>query len=30
VTNPELKPEQTQAWEVGTELSFLDGARAWT
>jgi len=25
VTNPELKPEQTQAWEVGTELSFLDG-----
>ena len=25
VTNPALKPEQTQAWEVGTELSFLDG-----
>jgi TonB-linked SusC/RagA family outer membrane protein len=25
VTNPELKPEQTQAWEIGTELSFLDG-----
>ena len=25
VSNPELKPEQTQAWEVGTELSFLDG-----
>ena len=25
VTNPELKPEQTQAWEVGTELSFFDG-----
>jgi outer membrane receptor protein involved in Fe transport len=25
LTNPELKPEQTQAWEVGTELSFLDG-----
>ena len=25
VTNPLLKPEQTQAWEVGTELSFLDG-----
>ena len=25
VTNPTLKPEQTQAWEVGTELSFLDG-----
>jgi TonB-linked SusC/RagA family outer membrane protein len=25
VTNPELKPEQTQAWEVGTEMSFFDG-----
>ena len=25
VTNPALKPEQTQAWEVGTEMSFLDG-----
>ncbi|PYP77754.1 MAG: SusC/RagA family TonB-linked outer membrane protein [Gemmatimonadetes bacterium] len=25
LTNPELKPEQTQAWEIGTELSFLDG-----
>ena len=25
LTNPELKPEQTQAWEVGTEMSFLDG-----
>jgi len=25
LTNPDLKPEQTQAWEVGTELSFLDG-----
>ncbi|HEX7979295.1 MAG TPA: SusC/RagA family TonB-linked outer membrane protein [Gemmatimonadaceae bacterium] len=25
VTNPDLKPEQTQAWEVGSELSFLDG-----
>ena len=25
VTNPELKPEQTDAWEIGTELSFLDG-----
>jgi TonB-linked SusC/RagA family outer membrane protein len=25
LTNRELKPEQTQAWEVGTELSFLDG-----
>ena len=25
LTNPDLKPEQTQAWEVGTELSFFDG-----
>jgi TonB-linked SusC/RagA family outer membrane protein len=25
VTNPNLKPEQTQAWEIGTELSFADG-----
>jgi TonB-linked SusC/RagA family outer membrane protein len=25
VTNPELKPEQTQAWEVGTEMSWFDG-----
>jgi len=25
LTNPDLKPEQTQAWEVGTELSFLEG-----
>ena len=30
VTNPALKPEQTQAWEVGTELSFLDGRAAST
>jgi TonB-linked SusC/RagA family outer membrane protein len=25
VNNPTLKPEQTQAWEVGTEMSFFDG-----
>jgi TonB-linked SusC/RagA family outer membrane protein len=25
VTNPNLKPEQTQAWEVGTEMSWFDG-----
>jgi TonB-linked SusC/RagA family outer membrane protein len=25
LSNPELKPEQTQAWEVGTEMSFFDG-----
>jgi TonB-linked SusC/RagA family outer membrane protein len=25
VANKDLKPEQTDAWEVGTELSFLDG-----
>ena len=25
VSNKDLKPEQTDAWEVGTELSFLDG-----
>jgi TonB-linked SusC/RagA family outer membrane protein len=25
VANKDLKPEQTDAWEVGTELSFFDG-----
>jgi hypothetical protein len=25
VSNKDLKPEQTDAWEVGTELSFFDG-----
>jgi TonB-linked SusC/RagA family outer membrane protein len=25
VTNPNLKPETTDSWEAGTELSFLDG-----
>jgi TonB-linked SusC/RagA family outer membrane protein len=25
LANPELKPEQTQAWEIGTEMSFFDG-----
>jgi len=25
VANKDLKPEQTEAWEIGTELSFFDG-----